>query len=612
VKIGLQFDAGFFRRVRTCILILMIPKLVMICWSVAFLVGATNEKRPPDAIVIGAGISGLSAALEAACYGARVIVVDQSTIGGGHAILSNGAVCIVNTPLQAAQKIQDGPELAQRDFLSRGEDAHRDWVARYVQESKDQLYDWFTDLGVQFDFLVKPAGNSVPRLHLARGKGWGLVGPLFQRCLRHPLIQFVWATRVDDLIVHNGRVRGARVRDLRSGKVSTLRARNVIVATGGFGSNLSMVLKHWPVGEPKPERLLLGAAHTATGSGHDFVLRAGGTLERMDHQWNYVLGLPDPRDATGARGLAAFNFNGIWVNQDGRRFTQEFGDPKAILASLLRQPRATYWTVFDDKGKNGFSITLAGWDNFRDVAKIVYDTAGATLQANSLADLATKMGVPARTLQETVDRFNELTREGLDRDFQAFGPKTSPKPKPIDSPPFYAARFFPITRKSMGGVSVDFQCRVLTPAQMPIPNLFAVGEVTGFAGINGKAALEGTFLGPAAFMGRIAGRAVAQNAKALSSHELRPVPAPSALKDFRNDVCLSCHPVAVQITKKRSGHWHYEQSHQKVLDREYRCAQCHSEMYPYSAKHHKLDHLAQTLQCATCHGVQGNTASSEP
>ena len=416
-----------------------------------------------------------------------------------------------------------------------------------MRESKGQIYDWFTSLGVQFDFLVRPPGNSVPRLHLAKGKGWGLVGPLVQECLRHPLIQFVWATRVDNLVVQNGAVRGVRVRDLRSNRTATIRAHNVIVATGGFGSNLSMVLRNWPAGEPKPERLLLGAAHTATGSGHEIVSRAGGTLERMDHQWSYVLGLPDPRDPTGARGLAAFNFNGIWVNQDGKRFTQEFGDPKATLASLLRQPGASYWTVFDEKGKNGFSITLAGWDNLRDVARIVYDAEGVTRQANSLAELAAKMGVSATALQQTVARFNELTKDGIDLDFQAFGPRTSPKPKPIDSPPFYAARFFPITRKSMGGVSVDLQCRVLTAAQKPIPNLFAVGEVTGFGGINGKAALEGTFLGPGAFMGRIAGRIVAPKAEHAPSVELLRVPVPGTKQDFLNSECLSCDAVALQV-----------------------------------------------------------------
>lgn len=565
----------------------------------------------PDAVIIGAGISGLSAALEAARSGARVIVVDQSTVGGGHAILSNGAVCIVGTPLQAAQKIQDGPELAKRDFLNRGEDARDEWVARYVSESKDQLYDWFTQIGVRFDVLVKPPGNTVARLHLANGKGWGLVGPLFRECQRHPLIQFVWAARAESLEIRNGAARGVRVRYLRSNKTATIRAAHVIVATGGFGSNLSMVLNNWPEGEPKPQRLLLGAARSATGSGHDVVLRAGGALERMDHQWNYVLGLPDPRDPTGRRGMAAFNFNGIWVNQGGKRFTQEFGDPKTTLASLLRQPGASYWTVFDESGKSGFAITLAGWDNFRDVARIAYETEGVTEQAKSLPELAAKMGVPVTALEQTVARFNELAKDGSDLDFQAFGPQTSPKPKPIGSPPFYATRFFPITRKSMGGVSVDLECRVLTGAKKPIPNLFAVGEVTGFGGINGKAALEGTFLGPGAFMGRIAGRMVAPKVRPEGPVKLHPIPLAPQSKSFRDSECLSCHDIASVATQKRSGYLHFEQSHQKVLDRAYACAKCHSDMFPFDSRRHKLDRLAQTLQCASCHGIQSTRASTE-
>jgi succinate dehydrogenase/fumarate reductase flavoprotein subunit len=401
------------------------------------------------------------------------------------------------------------------------------------------------------------------------------------------------------------------VRRLRSNQTSTIRARNVIVATGGFGSNLSMVLKNWPHGEPKPPRLLLGAAHTATGSGHDMVIQAGGNLQRMDHQWSYVLGLPDPRDPAGARGLAAFNFSGIWVNQNGNRFTQEFGDPKTTLAALLRQPGASYWTVFDEKGKGGFSITLAGWDNFKDVSKIAYETEGVTISANSISELATKMGVPPAALEKTVARYNELTGTGIDSDFQAFGLRTSPKPNPISVPPFYATRFFPITRKSMGGVSVNMDCRVLTREGKPISNLFAIGEVTGFGGINGKAALEGTFLGPAAFMGRIAGRLVSPKAKTSAEVPLRPAPKSFPPGSFSNSECLGCHELSV-LQENRKGYWHFEQSHRKVRDRNYACASCHDTMFPYDPKAHKLDLLGQTLNCEACHGIQSTRASIEP
>ena len=128
---------------------------------------------------------------------------------------------------------------------------------------------------------------------------------------------------------------GVRARDLRRGTRRDLAARHVIVATGGFQSNLKRVIENWPADLPKPARLLAGAAHSATGSGHELVRRIGGSVSRLDHQWNYVLGLPDPRDPSRTRGLAAFNFNAIWVNADGRRFTAELGDEKLGAARVV-------------------------------------------------------------------------------------------------------------------------------------------------------------------------------------------------------------------------------------------------------------------------------------
>jgi uncharacterized protein len=151
---------------------------------------AQEKQELVDVLIIGAGISGLSAALEAARGGVSVLVVDMSTVGGGHAILSNGAVSIVGTPLQEQQKIADSPTLAEKDFLARGEDNDTRWVAAYVRDSREWLYDWLTDLGVSFQDLARSAGNSVPRLHMTRGKGLGLVEPIYLACLRHPNIRF--------------------------------------------------------------------------------------------------------------------------------------------------------------------------------------------------------------------------------------------------------------------------------------------------------------------------------------------------------------------------------------------------------------------------------------
>ena len=105
----------------------------------------------------------------------------------------------------------------------------------------------------------------------------------------------------------------------------------------------------------------------------------------------------------------------------------------------------------------------------------------------------------------------QMIAMGEDREWQRFGRSETNRPQAIATPPFYAIQYFPLSRKSMGGVAVDLSCRVLDRRGQPIPNLYTVGELAGVGGINGRAALEGTMLGPGLLMGRIIAReAVAQ------------------------------------------------------------------------------------------------------
>ena len=95
--------------------------------------------------------------------------------------------------------------LRSKTFSPRGEDNDPRWVAAYVRDSREWLYDWLTQLGVSFQTVLRPPGNSVARLHMTNGKGLGLVEPIYRACLRHPNIRFMWATVAEDLIVDTGR-----------------------------------------------------------------------------------------------------------------------------------------------------------------------------------------------------------------------------------------------------------------------------------------------------------------------------------------------------------------------------------------------------------------------
>lgn len=548
-----------------------------------------------DVVIVGAGISGLTAALELGRGGANVMVVDMASVFGGHAVMSQGGLCIVDTPVQQKMGIQDSLDLAYQDFIQWGEDADSQWVRYYVDHSRRDIYDWLKELGVQFDEKVGSApGNSVDRFHQPTGRGIGLVTPIYRECLTYDKIRFFWNCQAIELLTQDQIVKGVLTRNLRTGVERELRARAVILATGGFQNNLDMVRDYWPDNLRFPERILTGSGRNSVGFGHKMAAQAGAHFVKMDHQWNYFTGIPDPRYPDTSRGLNAANMYGIIVNAEGRRFANLHNWAKEVMPLLLRQEKATLWFVFDESSKREFVIAGTDWGDFKKVDKLILRNQELVKSAGSLERLARLAGLPPRQLAETIKRYNELVDRGSDVDFGRFGPerpefsnKASPR---IDQPPFYAMQTYPLTRKSMGGVAIDGSCRVLDRKGKVISGLYAVGELTGLAGINGKAALEGTFLGPCIITGQVAARMI------LSE----PVSPVKTLNQTR-DNCLSCHDVTSEIDDTRPGYWHYEQSHQIVLERGTDCRQCHAELSPYREETHQINRQVLATSCAACH-----------
>jgi predicted oxidoreductase len=244
---------------------------------------------------------------------------------------------------------------------------------------------------------------------------------------------------------------------------------------------------------------------------------AGAQLRNMSYQWNYSTGLPDPNDLSGQRGLNAFSQQSIWVNKAGRRFVNESQDTKTTFPAVLRQPGGMYWAIFDSATRGTFYVS--GWNHQKIESKIFDNPAMIPFvkTAHTVRELAAAAGLPSDALGDTVRSWNKMVTDGHDADFGRIGSNRSSwaHPQRVERSPFYAVQFFPLTRKSMGGVAIDRSCRVIDIIDRPITGLYAVGELTGLAGINGKASLEGTFLGSSIITGRVAGRAAAAELAAL-------------------------------------------------------------------------------------------------
>lgn len=558
----------------------------------------STRAKDADVIIIGAGLSGLSAAVEMGRSGLSVLVIDMNSVAGGHAVLAGG-VAMVATPLQERLGIDDSAELAYRDWLDWTEDGDTEWTRYYAANSRAMIYDWVTEMGVEFVRVVPGHGNSVPRFHFTQGRAVHLVLPIFRAALGLANVSFRWNVRAQKLLLEGNRVTGVVIRDLRSGEVQYLYADNVVLATGGFESDLERVLENWISDLPPPDRLLIGAAVSATGSGHDMATDAGAGLARIDRHYIYINGFIDPHDPQRKHALTAGNEQSLWVNSSARRFTNEAGFDKDILVDLLQQEGSTYWMIFDEAARDGFGMRGAAWLKSPSRSHPILDNPDVVQRANTLRELAVMAGLPAEALIRSVAEYNAMTDVGEDTDFGRFsrGGKVPPK---VQSAPFYALQMFPMTRKNMGGVAIDAQARVLDTSGQVLPGLYAVGELNGSLGVNGKHGLDGMFLGPAILSGRLAGQSIAATFTA-AEHEpgILPTARPNSVATWQAGATPDV--LEALLAAPRDGYWHFQVSHRLVLERQYNCTRCHSEQRPFSPLSDRSAIVSQTRICTTCH-----------
>ena len=160
----------------------------------------------------------------------------------------------------------------------------------------------------------------------------------------------------------------------------------------------------------------------------------------------------------------------------------------------------------------------------------------------------------------------------------------------IDEPPFFTLRVYPLTRKSMGGPAINIQAQVVDDSGIPIPGLYAAGELTGVAGINGKYGGSGTFLGPSVITGRVAGRSAGLASLVLADPiKYRP-------RDTSGDVLTSASP-----DFDKPGYWHYDAVHRLAFEKAYTCDKCHSNMSTIRMANKAAQMQARLNTCTNCH-----------
>ncbi|MFI5839217.1 FAD-binding dehydrogenase [Catenuloplanes sp. NPDC051500] len=401
-----------------------------------------------DVIVIGAGLAGLVAAVEAAHAGRRVLVVDQEPEQnlGAQAFWSFGGLFMVDTPEQRRVGIRDSVELAWQDWLGTAafdrdtDDWGRRWAEAYVHFAAGEKRSWLRGLGHRIFPAVSWAergdgqatghGNSVPRFHITWGTGPGVVAPFASGAQASPLVQFAFRHRVDELIVEGGAVVGVRGTILEPSDaprgVSTSRtpvgefdhrAQAVIVASGGIGGDPALVRAAWParLGTP-PTRMISGVPAHVDGRMLAITQAAGGRVVNEDRMWHYVEGIKNWDPIWPAHGIRILPApSSLWLDATGKRLPAPLFPGHDTLGTLkhLRTTGYDYsWFVLNQRIIEK-EFALSGSEQNPDLTnKSVRETLqrvrpGATAPVEAFKKNGEDF-VVAATLPELVDGMNTL------------------------------------------------------------------------------------------------------------------------------------------------------------------------------------------------------------
>ncbi|MGI9344418.1 MAG: FAD-binding protein, partial [Gammaproteobacteria bacterium] len=254
---------------------------------------------------------------------------------------------------------------------------------------------------------------------------------------------------------------------------------------------------------------------------------------------------------------------------------------KVKKAAVLALDEQSFWMVFDARGRKRLRIRGAEWLNRDTIASGVLGNPGVVATADSPAALAVAAGLPPAAVTASA------------AEFAAAGGA-------FDEPPYYAIRLWPMTRKSMGGLAIDTDARTLTTAGTAIAGLFAAGELTGVAGINGSHGGSGTFLAPSVLTGRIAGHGAARHA-AQARVDTTGFDTATTADSSSPLLATDAESLARVVARERAGYWHFEVAHRVVLSRAYDCSECHKADWPVGPAHSVQQRLLQLDSCTTCH-----------
>ena len=476
--------------------------------------------KEADVVVVGTGDAGGPAAIRAFDGGASVIMIDKGDFFGGCSTLGGGNSQLCNTHVQQRFGIEDHAEWGFEDVMEMGLHRSNPDVLDAWTENSDAFTYWMEETcDFEYGRVAQQSGARVPRSHLpaaygVHSEGRGIIHEMhFFAQLEKRNIPVLLEHRMTRIYREpNGPVLGIEVAT-PSGIINIKAKKAVILATGGFKGNRQM-LRAW---HPAFDEDLVYTGWpdvNPTGDGHLAIMEIGGGCVDMSFicEFSGKVGsrqyvrwdrphFTTPSTSTGLPEGERERL--IFVENSGNRYLDEIAWVRGhtlpwtpwMLAFLAIKGRPRMeWFVTDQDGADASDWTpLANHFQNPDPTVSPCCEPGWVAIADTIAELAVKMGVPATNLEATIARYNGFAQgAGVDEDFNRPGPLY-----PIIKPPFWAARFCRMAHDQCTGIRVNQRMQVVDQAEQwqpvtagskpigeekVIPHLYAAGECTGGTG----------------------------------------------------------------------------------------------------------------------------------
>lgn len=456
-------------------------------------------------IVVGGGLSGLSAAHTIYLAGGNVLLLDKNNFFGGNSTKATSGINGALTRTQVDEKIGDSVKQFYEDTLKSARDKARPDLIKVLTYKSSAAVEWLQDVfNLDLTLVSRLGGHSQPRTHRghdAKFPGMAITYALMQRLEElvasdPERVQIIKKAKVTSVNKEGNKVTGVTYD--YGGEKCTVNGV-VVLATGGYAadfSETSLLKKH------RPDTFDLASTNGthATGDGLKMLMEIGGRGIDLDKVQVHPTGLVDPKDPGSKwKFLAAEALRGeggLLLNGEGQRFSDELGHRDYVSGEMWKQKEAKKWPIR--------LVLNSKASNVLDFHTRHYSGRGLMKKMSGKA-LAKEIGCSEDTLQGTFTDYNAIA-DGKKKD--PFGKKFFHN-LPFDiNDTFHVALMEPVLHFTMGGIEINDKAQVLNPEGDTFEGLYACGELAG--GVHGANRLGGSSLLGCVVYGRVAGESASQ------------------------------------------------------------------------------------------------------